>query len=62
MPANIRTMVTQLKEAVDKIAQVKANPEKVQQAVSDAKHKIDELVKQAEAEEAAKTSTTPPPA
>jgi hypothetical protein len=37
----------QLKQALDKIAQAKDNPQQIQQMVNDAKAKVDQLVQQA---------------
>lgn len=47
--ADIKQGATQLKAALDKIAQAKNNPEQVQQAVNDAKAQVDALVNQAAA-------------
>ena len=37
----------QIKDALDKIAQAKSNPEQVQQLVNEAKTKLDQFVQQA---------------
>ena len=46
--ANLRESGQQLKAALDKIAAAKANPEAVQQAVNDAKAKLDQMIQQAD--------------
>jgi len=45
--ANLRDAAQQVKQALDKITQAKNNPEQVQQAVNDAKQKLDQLIQQA---------------
>jgi hypothetical protein len=40
---NTQDLANQLKAALDRIAQNKNNPDQVQQAVNDAKAKVDEL-------------------
>jgi hypothetical protein len=45
--ANIQDSANQLKAALDRIAQNKNNPDQVQQAVTDAKTKVDELAREA---------------
>jgi hypothetical protein len=44
--ANVRDAAQQVKTAIDKIAQAKNNPEQLQQAVNDAKAKVDQLIQQ----------------
>jgi predicted transcriptional regulator len=46
--ANIQELANQLKAALDRIAAAKSNPEHVQQAVNDAKAKVDELAQHAQ--------------
>lgn len=46
--ADIRDAANQLRAALEKISQVKNNPEAVQKAVDDAKTKVDQMAKQAE--------------
>jgi hypothetical protein len=41
--ANVQDTANQLKAALDRIAQNKDKPDQVQQAVNDAKTKVDEL-------------------
>ena len=48
MTDKIRDAAVQLRQALDKIAQIKNNPEQLQQAINDAKAKVDHLVQQAE--------------
>jgi phage shock protein A len=45
--ANIQAAADQLKAALDRIAQNKGDPNQVQQAVNDAKAKVDELTQAA---------------
>jgi hypothetical protein len=45
--ANTQDLANQLKAALDRIAQQKNNPDQVQQAVNDAKAKVDELAQAA---------------
>lgn len=44
---NVQDTANQLKAALDRIAQNKNNPDQVQQAVNDAKTKVDELAREA---------------
>ncbi len=44
---NIQATADQLKAALDRIAANKNNPDQVQQAVNDAKTKVDELAREA---------------
>lgn len=46
--SNIRDSAQQVKQSLDKIAQAKSNPEQVQQAVTEAKAKVDQLIQQAD--------------
>jgi predicted transcriptional regulator len=45
--ANTQELANQLKAALDRIAQQKDNPDQVQQAVNDAKAKVDEMARAA---------------
>jgi phosphoketolase len=45
--ANIQDAANQLKAALDRIAQNKNDPNQVQQAVNDAKTKVDEMAREA---------------
>lgn len=46
--SNTQQAAQQIKDALDQIAQVKANPEQVQQKVNEAKVKVDQFVQQAD--------------
>ena len=48
MSDNIQNLAQQLKAALDKIAAAKDNPQQVQQAVNDAKAKVDQLAQEAQ--------------
>lgn len=45
--ANVQDTANQLKAALDRIAQAKNDPNQIQQAVNDAKAKVDELAREA---------------
>jgi RNase P/RNase MRP subunit p30 len=45
--ADVRNAAQQVKTALDKIAAAKNNPEQLQQAITDAKTKVDQLIQQA---------------
>jgi methyl-accepting chemotaxis protein len=47
MTDNVQNLAQQLKAALDRIAAVKNNPDQIQQAVNDAKAKVDQLAKEA---------------
>jgi F0F1-type ATP synthase membrane subunit b/b' len=44
---NLDQAAQQVKQALDKIAQAKDNPQQLQQMINDAKAKVDQLVQQA---------------
>ena len=46
--SDMKNAVQQVKQAFDKIEQAKSNPQALQQAIADAKHKVDELAKHAD--------------
>jgi hypothetical protein len=45
--AKVRDAAKQVKDALDRINQIKNNPDQVQKAVEDARAKVDQLVQQA---------------
>jgi len=45
---NLQAAAQQVKDALDKIANAKNDPAAVQQAINDAKAKVDQLVQQSE--------------
>lgn len=48
MNQQLKSAGEQLKASLDKIAQAKSNPEQMQQAINDAKQKVDQFCQQAE--------------
>ena len=48
MSDNVQQLAQQLKAALDRIAAAKDNPQQVQQAVNDAKTKVDQMAQEAE--------------
>ncbi len=46
--ANVQQAAQQVKQALDKIAQAKSNPQQLDQLIQDAKQKVDQLVQQAD--------------
>ena len=45
---NLRATAQAVKQAFDRIQQAKANPQQLEQAITDAKAKVDQLVQEAD--------------